>query len=274
LSSVSDSNKLTEEQAAELMAQFRQTGDVKLRNQLVMNYSYIPKSAAMQLRGLAQGYAQIEDMVSNGMVTLIDCIEKYDGAKGMKFDTYAFMRVRGGIIDLVRKQDWVPRRVRQAAKSISAATTELFSELKRKPTEEELAARLGIPVAKLRQSQNEVDGAVTYSFEEIIQNLNQKETLLDSATSDYSTPEKQFLKNELREKIKAAIESLSERERLVVTLYYYENLNLSEIAQVLEISVQRVSQISSRAVSKMKAVLEDYLDGNDDISSERAGVKS
>ena len=80
MSSVSDSKKLTDEQAAELMAQFRQTGDVKLRNQLVMHYSFIPKTAAMQLRGLAQGYAQIDDMVSNGMVTLIDCIEKYDGA--------------------------------------------------------------------------------------------------------------------------------------------------------------------------------------------------
>ena len=252
-------NGLTEEQAAALMAQYRQTGDVRIRNELVMNYSYIARTAAMQLRGLAQGYAQVEDMVSHGMMTLIDCVEKFDGAKGMKFESYAFMRVRGGVIDLVRKQDWIPRRVRNAAKEIANATSELYAELKRQPTEEELAAKLGISVAKLRQYNNEVAGAVTYSFEELIQNVNQMGTLLDSATSDYSTPEKQYLKNELREKLASAIESLGERERLVVTLYYYENLNLSEISQVLERSVQRASQICSKAVSKIKAIIEEYL---------------
>jgi RNA polymerase sigma factor for flagellar operon FliA len=252
-------NRLTEEQAAALMAQYRQTGDVRIRNELVMNYSYIARTAAMQLRGLAQGYAQVEDMVSHGMMTLIDCVEKFDGAKGMKFESYAFMRVRGGVIDLVRKQDWIPRRVRNAAKEIANATSELCTELKRQPTEEELAAKLGISVTKLRQYNNEVAGAVTYSFEELIQNVNQMGTLLDSATSDYSTPEKQFLKNEMRQKLVSAIESLGERERLVVTLYYYENLNLSEISQVLEISVQRVSQICTKAVSKIKAVMEDYI---------------
>ncbi|MBR6922948.1 MAG: hypothetical protein IKH50_00210, partial [Oscillospiraceae bacterium] len=92
------------------------------------------------------------------------------------------MRVRGGVIDLVRKQDWIPRRVRNAAKEIANATSELYAELKRQPTEEELAAKLGISVAKLRQYNNEVAGAVTYSFEELIQNVNQMGTLLDSAT--------------------------------------------------------------------------------------------
>ena len=100
---------------------------------------------------------------------------------------------------------------------------------------------------------------MTFSFEELIQNVNQMGTLLDSATSDYTTPEKQLLKSELRDKLKTAIESLNERERLVVTLYYFENLNLSEISQVLEVSVQRVSQISSKAISKIKSVMEEYL---------------
>ena len=247
--------KLSEEAAATLMSQYRQSGDVRLRNNLVMNYSYIARTAAMQLRGLAAGYAQIEDMVNQGIITLIDCIEKFDGSKGMKFESYAFMRVRGGIIDLVR----IPRRVRTAAKEISNARSELCSELKREPTEDEIAQYLGISVEKLRQYNNEVAGSVTFSFEELIQNVNQMGTLLDSATSDYTTPEKQLLKSELRDKLKTAIESLNERERLVVTLYYFENLNLSEISQVLEVSVQRVSQISSKAISKIKSVMEEYL---------------
>ncbi|MGN0582998.1 MAG: sigma-70 family RNA polymerase sigma factor [Oscillospiraceae bacterium] len=251
--------RLSEEKAAELLAQYHQTKDVRLRNELVMNYSYIAKTAAMQLRGLSSGYAQTEDMVNNGIITLIDCIDKFDGSKGMKFESYAFMRVRGGIIDLVRKQDWIPRRVRTAAREISNARSELCSELRREPKEEELAAKLGISVAKLRQYNYEVAGSVTFSFEELIQNVNQMSSLLDSATSDYTTPEKQFLRNEMREKLRTAIESLNERERLVITLYYFENLNLSEISQVLEVSVQRVSQICSKAVSKIKAVMEEYL---------------
>jgi len=261
LSSVSDKteSRLSEEEANELLAQYRQSGDVRIRNELVMNFSYIARTAAMQLRGLAQGYAQTEDMVNHGIITLIDCIEKFDGSKGMKFESYAFMRVRGGVIDLVRKQDWIPRRVRTAAKEIANASQELSNELRRNPTEEELAARLGITVSKLRQYNYEVAGSVTFSFEELIQNVNQMGTLLDSATSDYTTPEKQFLRNEMREKLKTAIEALNERERLVVTLYYFENLNLSEISQVLEVSVQRVSQISSKAVAKIKAVMEEYI---------------
>jgi len=254
-----EEKKLSEEEAAELLNQYHRTNDVKLRNTLVMHYSYIAKTSAMQLRGLASGYAQTEDMVNQGIITLIDCIDKFDGSKGMKFESYAFMRVRGGIIDLVRKQDWIPRRVRAAAREISNAHTELCSELRREPTEEEIAARLGLSVNKLRQYNYEVAGSVTFSFEELIQNVNQMGSLLDSATSDYTTPEKQLLKNEMREKLKNAIEALSERERLVVTLYYFENLNLSEIAQVLEVSVQRVSQISTKAISKIRSAMEDYL---------------
>lgn len=259
ISENNEAGRMTEEEFVELHDRYKDTGDIRLRNQLVMNFSYIAKAAAMQLRGLVSGYAQIEDMVNQGMMTLIDCIDKFDASKGIKFESYAFMRIRGGIIDLVRKQDWIPRRVRTAAKEISNARSELCNELKREPTEEELAKKLGISITKLRQYNYEVAGSVTLSFEELIQNVNQMGTLLESSTSDYMTPEKQVLKAELRETLKSAIESLNERERLVVTLYYFENLNLAEIAQVLEVSVQRVSQISSKAISKIKASMAGYL---------------
>ncbi len=263
MNSISENSesKMTEEEVAGVFEQYKQTGDVKYRNILVMNYSYIAKSAAMQLRGLAQGYAQVEDMVNHGMITLIDCIDKYDASKGMKFESYAFMRIRGGIIDLVRKQDWIPRRVRTAAKEISDAKAELCTELRREPTEEEISAKLGISISKLRQYNYEVAGSVTFSFEELIQNVNQMGSLLDSATSDHTTPEKQIMRNELRETLKNAIEELNDRERLVVTLYYFENLNLSEISQVLEVSVQRVSQICSKAISKIRVKMTEYMQG-------------
>lgn len=251
--------KISENEIDELFKKYRETGDISIRNTLVMNYSYIARSAATQLRGLALGYAQIEDMVNQGVITLIDCIDKFDESKGIKFESYAFMRVRGGIIDLIRKQDWVPRRVRAATKEIANAKSILFNELKREPTETEIADKLKISVDKLRQYNYEAASSVIFSFEELIQNVNQMGYLLDSATSDYSTPEKQFLKNELKEKLIEAISELNERERLVVTLYYFENLNLNEISQVLDVSVQRVSQISIKAISKIKSAMIDYI---------------
>lgn len=259
MNNLSENGRMTEEEFLQIHEQYKKSGDIKLRNKLVMNYSYIAKAAAMQLRGIASGYAQVEDMVNQGMITLIDSIDKFDSTKGIKFESYAFMRIRGGIIDLVRKQDWIPRRVRTAAKEISNAKAEMCTELRREPTEEELAKKLGISISKLRQYNYEVAGSVTLSFEELIQNVNQMGTLLESSTSDYSTPERHALKTELREVLKSAIDALSERERLVVSLYYFDNLNLTEISQVLEVSVQRVSQISSKAISKIKLSMAEYL---------------
>lgn len=253
-------SRMTEEEFIKIHDQYKQTSDIKLRNMMVLNFSYISKSAAMQLRGLTSGYAQIEDMVNQGMITLIDCIDKYDSSKGIKFESYAFMRIRGGIIDLVRKQDWIPRRVRTAAKEISNARAELCTELRRNPDDAELAAKLGISVNKLRQYNNEVANSVTFSFEELIQNVNQMGSVLETASTDGLTPEKCFIRKELRQQLKDVISQLSEREKLVITLYYFENLNLSEIAQVLDVSIQRVSQISTKAVTKIKNKMSDYLD--------------
>lgn len=106
-------NNITEDEFLVLHKKYRETKDINIRNQLVMNFMYIPKATAVQLRGIVSGYAQIEDMVNQGVISLIDCIERFDVSRGIKFESYAFMRVRGGIIDLVRKQDFVPRRVRQ-----------------------------------------------------------------------------------------------------------------------------------------------------------------
>ena len=160
-----DSNKknnvLTEEEFLVLHKKYRETKDVKIRNQLVMNFMYIPKATAVQLRGIASGYAQIEDMVNQGVISLIDCIERFDATKGVKFESYAFMRVRGGIIDLVRKQDFVPRRVRSTSKDIANVYNELSNELMREPTQQEIANKMGISVEKLSQYNSEVSNMIT-----------------------------------------------------------------------------------------------------------------
>lgn len=169
------------------------------------------------------------------------------------------MRVRGGIIDLIRKQDWIPRRVRVNAKEINRTASELANMLGREPTQQEIADKMGIDIQKLRKYNAEISNAAVYSFEELIQNVSQMGGALENSSADDITPERNLLREELRKVLKEAIENLSERERLVITLYYFENLNLSDISKVMEVSVQRVSQINTRAVTKLRDCLKDYL---------------
>lgn len=251
--------KLSEEEFLQLHAKYKESGDITLRNRLVMSYAYISKIAALQLRGSVSSQAQLEDMINQGMIILIDCIDKFDSSKEVKFESYAFMRVRGGIIDLIRKQDWIPRRVRANSKKISDTYNALSSKLMREPTQEEIAAELGITVQKLEKYNCEISNSTIYSFEELIQNVSQMRSVLESSTLDDITPEKKLLKEEMRKILKQAIDELSEREKLVISLYYYENLNLSDIAKVLDISVQRVSQINTKAVSKLKSKMNSYI---------------
>ena len=193
------------------------------------------------------------------IITLIDCIDRYDISKGIRFESYAYMRVRGGIIDLIRKQDWIPRRVRVNAKEINRTASELANMLGREPTQQEIADKMGIDIQKLRKYNAEISNAAVYSFEELIQNVSQMGGALENSSADDITPERNLLREELRKVLKEAIENLSERERLVITLYYFENLNLSDISKVMEVSVQRVSQINTRAVTKLRDCLKDYL---------------
>ena len=251
-------NTFTEEVFLQKLAQYRKTGSNAVRNELVMNFAYIPQTAAIQLRGLASGYAQVDDMVNQGIMTLMDCIDHFDEEKGITFEYYAFMRVRGAIIDLVRKQDWVPRRVREQDKRINAVRNELSNELMREPTDRELAERLGVSEEKLSGMMAEVNGSTVLSFEELIQNMSQMGTSLEA---EGMSPEKQVLADELKQVLAKAIDELGERARLVISLYYYENLTFADIAQVLDVSVQRASQINARAVKKLREAMEKYLYG-------------
>lgn len=253
-----DSVQMTDEEFCKLLEDYQTTGDVEARNKLVMKYAYIPQTVAIQLRGLANGYAQVDDMVNQGIITLIDSLDRFDPKKGIAFEYYAFMRVKGGIIDLVRKQDWIPRRVRNLEKRINEKRNYLLHTLGREPSDEEIAKELEISVDKLHSTSQEINNSVVFSFEELIQNMSQFGSSLET---EGMSPEKTMVKAEMNEILAKAIDALSEREKLVVSLYYYEELTLSEIAQVLGISAQRVSQINTRAVSKLKDSLSEYIYG-------------
>lgn len=256
---LSETEKMTDKELTKLHIDYKASGDISLRNKLVMSYSYIAQIAAMQLRSLANTQIQVEDMINQGIIMLIECVDRYEPERGIKFESYAFMRVRGGIIDFIRKQDWIPRGVRINSKRINEIYNKLYTELEREPTSEEVAQKMGISVERLVKYNYEISNSIVYSFEELIQNVSQMKNVLESSTLVDITPENKLLKTEMSRVLKDSIDELSERERMIITLYYFDNLNLAEIAKIFDVSIQRISQINTRAVTKLKNKMNSYV---------------
>ncbi|MDL2294130.1 FliA/WhiG family RNA polymerase sigma factor [Ruminococcaceae bacterium OttesenSCG-928-D13] len=255
-------DKFRLEDPAKALETYQRTGDADLRNDLLMHYSYIAKSVAVQMRGITGGYAQVEDIVNEGIITLMDCLDKYTPDKGMKFENYAYMRVRNANIDFVRKQDWVPRRVRRTAREVSEAYNALSTELMREPTNKELAAHMNVPEETIHKHLAEMNAGAVLSFEELLASAMpgaaEQATLAGAEGAD-TLPERDLMQTELRAQLVAAIDSLTEKERLVVSLYYYERLKLHEIATIMGVSESRISQTHSKAILKMKQRLTAYV---------------
>lgn len=232
---------------------------VELRNELVMLYSYIPKTVAAHMRGITSSYAEVEDIVNNGIITLIDCIERFDPQKSGNFESYAFSRIKCANIDFIRKQDWLPRRVRKTARDVAAAYDELANKFMRVPSAKELADYLGVEETMIHKHYREISNSVLLSFETLLSNISENSS--EDPVSDFEQPESSLIRNELQKKLVEAIDSLNERDRLVISLYYYERLKLHEIAQVLKVSEARVCQARSKAVLRLRNYLHDYLEG-------------
>ena len=239
-----------------LMRQYKETGSQELRNQLVLHYSYIAKTVAVKMSSTFHKYASVEEMVNHGAIALIDSLERYDPSQGVKFSTYAFTKVRGAIIDYVRKQDWLPRRVRQMDILITRAQAQLTNELGRTPTREEMAARLGMSVSKYEKCMQEMSGESVYSFEALLDAPVQA----NLAHADPG-PEERLDEQELRQQLALAIDELNEQERTVLSLYYYENLTMREIGEVMGVSEQRIGQINRKLIKKLRDQLSDYMKG-------------
>ncbi len=242
-----------------LMRRYKETGDLELRNRLVMHYSYIAKSVAVKMSSTFHKYATVEEMVNHGAIALIDSLERFDPDQGVKFSTYAFTKVRGAIIDYVRKQDWLPRRVRQTDIMINKAEEQLMSELGRPPTREEMANRLGMTLAKYDKCIFEMSGESMYSFEALLAAPVQMNHV--RFQEDSPGPEEQIDEQELRRELAQAIDALSEQERTVLSLYYHEELTMKEIGQVIGVSEQRIGQINRKLIKKLRARMMGYTKG-------------
>ncbi|MBQ7835125.1 MAG: FliA/WhiG family RNA polymerase sigma factor [Ruminiclostridium sp.] len=242
----------TEFDVVRYIEEYRTTGNINLRNDIILRYLELVRVIAVSLRNIYSKYASIDDIINEGVIALMSAIDTFDTDKNVKFETYANLKVKGAIIDYVRKQDWVPRQVRRFGKDMEAAYNELYITLDRRPSNEEIAQHMGITKEKLARGMAEAAGAITLSFEELLYEDNFNVEGSDGADSE-------MYKKELKSVIAGAIDALKPKEKQVVTLYYYEKLKFSEIAKVLEVSESRVCQIHSKAMLSMKHTLQEYM---------------
>jgi len=242
-----------------LWLHYRKTGDPKLRDRLILTYAPLVKYVAGRLGSGLPAHVEESDLVSYGLLGLIGAIERYDPERDVKFETYAIARIKGAIIDELRAMDWVPRSVRSRAREIERAMSELEGRLGRAPTDEELAAKLGISEDELEESLSEIARSSIAALDELwtASGSGGDQIALIDTLEDESAPDPQstLSQTELREAIADAIARLPEREKLVVTLYYYEELTLREIGEVLGVTESRVSQLHTKAILRLKARL-------------------
>lgn len=241
-----------------LWAEFKSTGSAVARERLILHYAPLVKYVASRVATGLPASVEQADLVSYGMFGLIDALEKFEPARGNKFETYAIPRIKGAIIDELRAMDWVPRSVRFKAREIEKAYSDLESMLKRAPTEREVAERLGISLSELHDIVNQVSFVSVLALDELLSvgaDRGEHMSLKDSLADRTGDPTLGLEGQETRGLLAAAINSLSEREKIVVTLYYFEGLTLAEIGEILGVTESRVCQIHTKAVGQLRLQL-------------------
>lgn len=250
---------------AALLEEYGMSRSEALRNEIVLKNLGLVRACALSLRNTFIKYGDVDDVVNEGVIALMEAIDSFDPAKGAKFETYASLKVRGAIIDYVRRQDWVPRPVRKFARDLDKANSILYNQYNRAPTNGELAEYLGMSEDKLLRGMADAANAVTLSFEELLYEDNFE----DAPTANDGT-DSRLLREERRRVIADAISSLREKERQVITLYYYKSMKYSDIAKVIGVSESRVCQINTKAMLALKVALEPYIRGNSPEKEEQS----
>lgn len=250
---------MNEESRSKLWLDYSKVKSPEIREKIIIEYASLVKIVAGRL-SMYLGYTvEYDDLVGYGIFGLIDAIDKFDYNKGVKFETYASLRIRGAILDQIRKMDWIPRTLRQKQKKIESAYQKLEAELGRAGTNEEIAKELEISVNELENWQNHMNVASLISLDEFLEQGS--EIRMDSnASSHFDQPEKVIEKDELKKLLQETLETLTENEKKVIILYYYESLTLKEISKILEVSESRISQLHTKALHKMKLKLGSNID--------------
>lgn len=231
-------------------------------NDLVIKHVPLVKRIAFHLMGRLPDSVQIDDLIQAGMLGLLEAVKKYDTTQGASFDTYAGIRIRGSMLDEVRRSDWTPRSVHKKARMVSEAIREVENNTGREARDSDIADRLQIDLEEYNHILQDSVGCKTLSVEQLTEF---GDAVYHEAQTEFTEPLDILGSEKFKKALAQAIMQLPERERLVVSLYYDEELNLREIGAVLDISESRVSQISSQAMLRLRARLADWIEDKDDI---------
>ena len=240
----------------ELWTDYKSNGTSTARERLILHYSPLVKFVAGRVAaGLPQSIEQ-SDLVSYGIFGLIDAIDKFDPGRGFKFETYAISRIKGAIIDELRSIDWVPRSVRAKARSIERAISKLENELKRSPEDAEVAAELDMTETELAGVLSQISFTGLVALDDLLaasgSDRTTGTTVSDTISDGAHDPVQAFEVDEMKHLLADAINRMPDRERLVLTLYYYEGLTLAEIGDVLGVTESRVCQIHTKAILQLR----------------------
>ena len=241
----------------DLWRRYKATGDDKARERLVVAYSPLVKYVAGRMASGLPAHVEESDLISYGLVGLISAIQRFEPERDIKFETYAITRIKGAIIDELRSLDWVPRSVRSRAREIEKANSKLEHQLQRAPTDEEMAAELDMEVETFQVELLQISISTVAALDElwtVSDSSGDQVSLLDTIQDPEAPDPAQVMDaTDMKDRVADAIARLPEREKLVVALYYYENLTLREIGEVLGVTESRISQLHTKAVLRLRS---------------------
>ena len=227
----------------ELLKMYKESGSLEIKQEIVMRYIYLVKSIALQMRDIYVSFSQVDDIISEGVIAIMSSLDKFDMDKNVKFETFISKRIKGMIIDLARKQDWVPRSTRKSTRDIEEAVTTLYNRLGYYPSVEEVTKYLNITPEKYQETMRKAALFNVLSLDMVLAEAQGNEI---------------GVKKELTEVLAEGIGTLKENEQLVISLYYIDELNMRQIADVLKVSEPRVSQIHTNAIKKLRKHMERF----------------
>jgi len=249
-------HRQTPEELERLWKVFKSTGDIEAKNEILLNYGYLVKWIVRRMMPKYNNYNEYDDLVSCGMLGLIDAVDKFELKHEVKFETYAVSRIRGEILDYMRSQDWASPSLRKKISAITNAYETYESMNPGRPVDQDVADSLGMPVEQVHKILTQTHMFNLVNFEDALNSGNPEAEIKDR---EENSPEDELLEKEKKEILAKTIDALPDKERLVISLYYYEGLLLKEIADILQVTESRVSQIHSKVLAKMRTKLEKVI---------------
>lgn len=252
-------NSFSDKNNEELLLEYKASHDLSIKQELTLRYLPIVKRVAIQMRDVYVSFAQLDDIVNEGVLAIMTAIDKFDPEMNVKFESYIAKRIRGLVIDIARKRDWVPRGTRKSVKNIDIVTNNLYNELCREPSDQEIADELHLTKEQYYEELRKNNLFHVVSLDMILDESTERTFMGELPSGDESMiPENRYLDEERKEHLREGIRHLRENEQLVISLYYQQEINIKSIAQIMRVSEPRISQIHGNALKKLRQYMEQF----------------